>query len=328
MNINNSMNRVNPNTLKSMSSSPEKDDTIALFELNNRTEITSRMAAEYSRMKYGSTIATRSIAKRIVKALKKDTLVKSWIQEKDLVLTASPYGYLPTAAATIVDFVAEILREEGVKVDILKIERTGAMGETHYCGMTKEQREESMRQRKTWISLEYQRLVVGRNVLGIDDISATGKHLADMRSVLAKTEAKSVMFAVYVKFSNDMSEVDAGAEGYISRFRVKSTRNLIPFLSKKCGLRLNARTLKFILQVSPSSDDDLSEYRKRRHLKDFLAVCNEKLLKEISAAIYSSDGYTEFDKFAEGIRLVEEEISSRRVKVRSRQSAETVFQLR
>lgn len=287
--------------------------TCCLF--NHRREIRPAFAAEFSHMKYGDPASTHNIAKKILNIIRKDPRAAKAIAAQDLVLTSSPYGYVPTAAAAIVIQIAKLLRLEGVNVDIMKISRSGAMGETHYCAMSKEARAEFMKLRSTWIDDRNQKLIEGRFVLGIDDLSATGFHLEDMGRLIKSTKAKDFLLATYIRFSPSMAESDSGAEGYISRYKVKSTLDLIPHFKKPTDdlqeLILNTRTLKFILQVTPASDTDLPESIKRKNLIRFIKSCDDHALSIIKDAIYSSDGYTDFDKFTEGIGLITHEIATR-----------------
>ncbi len=289
---------------------------LAVIELDSRDQISPDLADLYSRMKYGDPRAVRAVAMLMVQEILADPEASCWVNDLKVVsITSSAYGQVPTAANAVALDLAYLLKERGVSVEYLKIERLGDFGTTHYGNMLPDERLVRMRTRKIYIKPETQEKLRGAKLIIVDDVNVTGSHERTLNEAILTTQVDDYLFCYFLNFSDAMADRDPQAEEYLNRAAVKTVLDLIPFFGEdqKTGLpfRVNARAAKFLLATNPDDECSLDKQTKVEMLITFLKVISDEVLVMVYTAATSTDGYSTNPRFKDGFRLVENEMLER-----------------
>lgn len=209
---------------------------IVNYWLNSKRDIPFEKAREYSLMKYSDPNASEAIAQ----AIAENILASSKIQEvvakgEPIVLTSSAYGSVPTAAAIISWKIEDIFKSQGIKVDKVKINRSGQFAVMNFGALSQAEREIQMKARKIGLSPADTEKLKGATVLAIDDLCATGSHERAIRELMATTEARETIFAYYIKFGERLMVNEPDTEEWLNKAGIQTLTDMIPMI-RKLGL--------------------------------------------------------------------------------------------
>lgn len=225
----------------------------------------------YSRFKYGSGKIAAQYARELT------TLLEPFFKPtQDWLVTSSAYRFVPTASASIVNFLLRYMRQYTdnklvSSVNEIKIHRD-ILFASDYGNLKQTEREELMRQTPLFIDNQACR---GKYLLVVDDLRVTGAHEKRLRELLYTTGAKAVYFVYVAEWKE---QVEATIEHKLNHEWVKSVENLKYIIDNE-EFKINARVCKFLLSY-PSLPD----------LENFYRSLPASLLLEINNAI-RGDGY-------------------------------------
>ncbi len=295
----------------------KKIKSFAVSTISKMEDVHPMDAKNYSRMKYGDPIATRRSAIQITSHLFRQPEITKYIHaDKTIFITSSAYGYVPTASYSVTREVTKLLAASGVKIDRIKFVRNGDFSTNHYGTLSAEERAKKMTSRNIHLTEEDLVKIKDGFVLVIDDIAITGSHERKIHEILSQTEARDWAFIYLYKLDTELGNKIPETEEHLNRADIKTVLDLIPFFriytEYDLKLRLNSRVLKFILTTEPESFYDVSHDVAVKHLKEFFALIDDKILADVYRAAMSPDGYHADPKFAEGLHILREEILERR----------------
>jgi hypothetical protein len=289
----------------------------SVYEIDDLDDLDSGLPELYSRMKYGDPLAVREVAERMAAGfllnINFDEVLRS--TRKPVIITSSAYGEVPTAAHAVSIQLVRILRENGVPVDTVKIDRNGDFGTSDYGTMSLEERKRRMGQRKIVLSKEAREKLKDAFAIVVDDVHVTGSHEKTLKELLETCEAKECVFSYLVEFSPNLAQREPQTEEKLNRAIVKTVTDLAPFfvepIDPNLELRINARTIKFIMTTTPESELDDEQVEKVKKLSLFLSALDEPVLQKVYASAMSADGYWQNSKYELGFRAIEREMIRR-----------------
>ena len=271
--------------------------------INSKEDADPEEARMYSLMKYGDPKAVRFWAKKMTDHIMSDPEMVSLFKENKFVITSSAFGSVQTAANAIASEVTYMLREKGIRVEKVKIDRAGGFAATNYGQMGHEQRERLAKARKISLSDVARGKMENAVVLVIDDVKVTGTHEKMIDGLLESTGAKKYMFGYMIGFGPDISKNEPEAEEWLNRNAVGYIGDLLPiFAGDNASPTLNARTLKFILDADP--ERELSHKEKLENLESFLMSAGNSVLYDIYIHATSADAYQLMPKFRPGFQVL------------------------
>jgi predicted amidophosphoribosyltransferase len=283
--------------------------------VRRKSDIGLRFRRMYSRMKYGDPVAVRSAALLLMNKIIGNPLFREAVDNQEtIVLTSSAFGSVPTAAHAIMKDIASLLRQRGTKLEEIKIDRAGDFATTAYGSMSEEERRMRMASRRITIGEEARQALRGRICFVIDDVHVTGSHEATLRQLLETTEARNSVFCYLLYFSEELAITEPQAEDCFNHSAIQSISDLASFFvtpkNSEFELRVNARTIKFILETGDSSDTGKVE--KLCHLREFLVGLETAVLLKLYEAAISVDGYFRNPKFTDGFHALADVLVSRK----------------
>lgn len=253
----------------------------------------------YSRMKYGDPVATRSIAKRMVKRLVKSGALRALLKDGDsLCLAASAYGEIPTAARTVTEEMASLLAEQVPKVHLLRFVRQGGFGGADYGKMNFMQRRAAMAKRRIELEAGCAEILEGKPLLVFDDLRSTGLHEAALHDSLLQSELPTnTLFAYWIAFAPDLANANPAQEERLNAAAIGSFEDLARMFSRMEELpHTNARLVKFILGGGKDAREDVGA---------FLSSISPEIVFNIHRAARSKDGYFRHKRFQKGYLALE-----------------------
>lgn len=186
---------------------------------------------EYAEFKYGNGKQSYRYGRRLAR------LVRKHVNEREIMVTSSGYGFVPPAAHSLVSpFLSEWEGARAFKV----FRRTVSNGD--YASMSIKDRQKAMSAH----SLAVETPIAGKTVISLDDVRVTGVHEKAMDECLMTRGAKQVIHAYIIDAfavkDNPATEAMLNASG------VKSTGELLKVANSRHFLP-NARFCKRVLSM-------------------------------------------------------------------------------
>lgn len=204
---------------------------------------------KYSRFKYGDTNVAAAYGLEMSTRLKACVLDAAERRREPVVITASAYKMLPTAARSLVQVIHDRLHADGYKIDSGRIHRLN-LTNGDYAAMSTEERESAMRQNGIHIDEE---LFLGRHVIVVDDIKITGAHERSIREMFTGRAILSLTHIYVVQMDPRLVAEDPTAEDTLNRAWVNGLDQLSELIRANPSEYLfNARTVKLILSSEPA----------------------------------------------------------------------------
>jgi len=248
-------------------------------------------AVEYSRFKYGDTGVARAYGFEMAAHLEARVLQAAVRHCEPVVITASAYKMLPTAARSVAQVIYDRLHATGYKVDAGRIHRLN-LTNGDYAAMTAEERASAMRQNGIHIDED---LFLGRHVIVVDDIKITGAHERSIREMFASRAILSLTHIYVVQMDPRLVAKDPTAEDTLNRSWVNGLEQLGELIADNPSKYLfNARTVKLILS-SPLNE-----------LGPFLSTLTIEHIRKLYEGA-NGDGYHLMQPYAAGFLCLEAE---------------------
>lgn len=252
-------------------------------------------AVKYSRFKYGDTDVAKAYGQEMAVRLESHVLEAAELNREPVVITASAYKMLPTAARSVAQVLYDRLHETGYKVDAGRIHRLN-LTNGDYAAMTAKERESAMRQNGIHIDEEH---FVKRHVIVVDDIKITGAHERSIREMFEGRDILSLTHIYVVQMDPRLVADDPAAEDALNRSWVNGLDQLTELIMDDPRAYLfNARTVKLILSAPYAN------------LDPFLRMlANEHIRKLYDGA--KGDGYDLMSPYVTGFACLEAEVRTR-----------------
>lgn len=199
---------------------------VICHSLNTRQDIPFEEAEIYSLMKYGDPSATRYVAEQMARVIVQDSVIQDIIETQgEIIICASAYGEVKTAAAHLVDCIEAMISAAGIKIVKIKADRKGSFATQNFGQLTHEQRKKEMKKRVLSLFQSDGEYIEGKTVLVIDDLCATGSHEQAMKKLLQRYNAQSV-FSYYIQFSETLRVNEPDTEEWLNRAAMVSLKDL------------------------------------------------------------------------------------------------------
>jgi predicted amidophosphoribosyltransferase len=210
---------------------------------------------EYSRFKYGSKRVARIFGRELADGyVQSEEFLHACQNDRQIVVLASPYSFIPTACHTLKDyFIARLnqhLIERGRRpVQESKIVRTHSYIDD-YGEMSAEKRAELIKREAFYTDKLF---LEGKHILFLDDIKITGAHQRGVEAMiynLGIDRRSSYTFLYYAELTN--LQEDPSIENYLNYADVTDLVSLNDIIHND-EFVFNTRCVKFMLG-SPSAE--------------------------------------------------------------------------
>lgn len=248
----------------------------------------------YSKFKYGDREQAGLYADELTEVILESDLAQLYRGTQPLVVSASAYKRLCTAAQSVADGVLLRLKWAGYDAAAGRIKRA-RLTEGDYGTMSAQERAFWMA--NNGLSLDKE-LFYGRHVIIVDDVRITGSHEHAIAKLFETLPIASLTSAYVIEIDPDLAARDTKIEDRMNHACIKTLHDLYLLMWEQDQYAMNARTVKFVLS------------RPQDMLKLFL----EKLTGEELRALHvgmMDDGYYAMTAYAEGTRLLTNEILRR-----------------
>lgn len=251
----------------------------------------------YSRFKYGDThVANRYGHLLAGTILGCETFESAKLDPEHVVLTASAYKSLPTAAQAVVDSSVRTLHGYGYPIiGDGRIYRS-KLTEGDYGAMSAEDRTYWMSRNGLWAD---EAKFSGADVIVIDDIRISGAHEASIINLFQTIDVRSVTLVHVLKLNAELAARDPTIEDRMNHAFIKDLSDLGRLISDHPSWAPNARAVKFIL--SHPAPDAL------QLLMRLPATLVERIHEGIMA-----DGYDTMPSYREVAESIEQFVEDRR----------------
>jgi hypothetical protein len=234
-------------------------------------------------MKHGDSSATKSLAQLLFNKISssKDLDLET-VHKKNLVLSSSAYGSIPTAAHALMLEVSKLLTKHGVSHEIAKIERLQALSRIDYAALSDVERGTELEVRQLRINKENRLLMNDQHIILIDDLCATGGHERAIINCLLETCVVPVVNFFYVfEFSEELRNTNPMLESELNSAQVKNLDDLLTLIrDSNEPSYINARVVKFAL-----AEGECNQVSFKR----FLSLAPIEYLDRFYRAVMSSD---------------------------------------
>lgn len=220
--------------------------TFSLHKINH-SEHFDFSPADYSRFKFGDTIAARSFGVELAKAFIEKILMKIAVP-KQMVVISSPYSFIPTATFALKDYFVFTLNRwlaenEHAVVQETRVHRTITYKED-YGALDAEQRMNLIGGDSFHIDKDF---LAGKTLLFLDDIKITGSHERMITKMLTEYGLQNETYLLYfAELENKM--IHPNIENYLNYYFVKSIFDLEGIV-KSDSFAMNTRLVKYILNA-------------------------------------------------------------------------------
>jgi hypothetical protein len=267
-------------------------------------------SARYSRYKYGSVTATEAFARALVAAL--DQRYPELARAPRLLMTSSPYAYVPTAATTLARSLQPLLNAARAArglaaAPLAKVDRIRTSA-GDYGTLSAEDRDRHMAAN----ALSFRRFrpdqVRGTYLLVVDDVRVTGAH---QRCLMRASEELPLAGRAFLYIASFPGPTGAGfdptLEDALNHAAVKTLADLAAIVEAD-DFAWNVRACKFILD--PANHGELPRFL-RRMPSSFVRDLDRNSRE---------DGYWRMTRYAPSHALVRAELGER---LRTRPAART-----
>ena len=243
----------------------------------------------YSRFKYGDQSAAMSYGKMLAGAiLECESFQSAKSKPQDVVITASAYKSLPTAAQAVANATVDALDEVGFAVSCGRIHRD-VLTEGDYGSMSADERAYWMSSNGLWVeNSEF----VARDVVVIDDVNISGAHARSVVSLFETINIRSLTLVHVLKLSPELAERDPKIEDRMNHSLIKNLHDLELLIRDSVGYAPNARTVKFVLSQPPDA------------IEAFLRRLPFSVLAKIHAGV-QADEYDRMRSYEKSAMLIE-----------------------
>lgn len=248
-------------------------------------------------MKYGDPVATWRIAVSTFDHFWNSSLGQEMIQPgKEIVLTSSAYGSVPTASYWVKENLGEMMKEKGARIQKVKFEREGGFGCHNYSQLGVEERRKILEGRKIWLDQNVD--LKGKNIVVFDDLRSTGAHEESLREILSNhVGVRRIVFLYFIGFRRDLGQSKPQEENVLNHSEIKDVEDLLRLsLQAPDPLLLNARLVKLLLK-SFSTNQALFNQCLPRFPQEFL--------QGVVAAAKSRDGYAVRNPYQSGFEALQ-----------------------
>lgn len=248
----------------------------------------------YSRFKYGHTEQADRYGESLAKLLLEHPISGLYVNSAPLVVTASAYKRLATAAQLVANSVAKRLGWAHFMVHAGRIHRA-RLTEGDYGTMAHEERQYWMANNGLSVDTE---LFAGRHVVVVDDVRITGSHEESIWQLFADMPIESLTNLYVVTLDPKLAKRDPKIEDRMNHAEIRTLRDLYGLIwsGSYCP---TARTVKFVLSQPADT------------LKIFLREIDGGDLRAIHMGLID-DGYDKMDTYSVGSRLVLKEVARRK----------------
>lgn len=224
----------------------------------------------YSRFKYGDKRAAGRYGQLLADAIiDRQKIVSPSYQLDNVIVTASAYKLLPTAAQAAADATVDILQGHGYPVHSGRIHRN-TLTEGDYGNMSTDERAYWMSCNGLWVDkAEFEH----RHVIVIDDVSISGAHGESIVEMFASIDIESLTLVHVLKLDSELAVRDPKIEDRMNHVVIKNLCDLYELIEECPGYVPNARTVKFVLsQPIPEIEKFLSSLSSDLVFKIHLGV--------------------------------------------------------
>lgn len=248
---------------------------------------------DYSRFKFGDERVARLFGKDLARGFIKEYLRVSII-EKQIVVIASPYSFIPTATFSMKNyFVFELnrwLAENGFPViQEAKVYRTVTYKED-YGELNAEERIRLISNDSFHIDSSF---LENKCLLFLDDIKITGSH---ERMILKMVEEYHLSNDIHMLYFAELinKNIHPNIENYLNYFEIKSIFDLDEII-KSNSFCINTRIVKYILNTTP----EMFTIFLANQTDDFIALLYDMAL---------GNGYHTIEAYSANLQLVKQHL--------------------
>ena len=259
-------------------------------------------AACYSKYKYGSVSATEAFASALAGAF--DDRYPDLTRAPKLLMTSSPYNYVPTAATTLARRLRPVLNAARARhrlppVPFVQVERIGTSA-GDYGTLSAGAREQLMATNVVSFRRFRSTALRGAHLLIVDDVRVTGAHQRCLADASEELPLATRTFLYIASFADaPIGSFDPTQEDRLNHAAVRSLDDLGGIVEGD-DFTWNVRVCKFIL--APSNRDQLP---------GFLARMPRWFVRDLHRNS-RGDGYARMDLYAPSHAIVGAELSRRR----------------
>ncbi|HVI69742.1 MAG TPA: phosphoribosyltransferase family protein [Magnetospirillaceae bacterium] len=248
-------------------------------------------AGKYSRFKHGDNEVAAAYAGEMADLLESQVLPQA--NDAPVVVTASAYRLVPTAARSVAQMMYTVLLKRGHKIDAGRIHRP-VLTNGDYAGMSEAERRLVMNSNGVYIDYD---LFVRRHVVVIDDIRITGNHERSIVELFRDVPILSLTHTYVVQMDPDVA-ADPKVEEELNQWWVKGLDQLIELIVGDSEYTFNARTVKMILEAA-STD-----------LTAFLRLLTNEQLEQLYRGVIG-DGYNRMSAYNGNFPYIREAMEAR-----------------
>lgn len=249
----------------------------------------------YSRFKYGDQSQAQLYADELTEVILRSDIARLYASGAPLIVSASAYKRLRTAAQFVADGVLLRLKWAGFEADAGRIHRA-RLTEGDYGTMNAAERAFWMA--NNGLSLD-ERLFYGRHVIIVDDVRITGSHERAIERLFQTLPVASVTSAYVVAIDPALAAQDTCIEDRMNHASITSLHDLYRLMWDQERYVLTARTVKFVLS------------RPLDVLDVFLRKIDDDDLRALHMGMLD-DGYYAMTAYSEGSQMLIHEAQRRR----------------
>ena len=253
----------------------------------------------YSRFKYGDQRQAHLYADELTGVILESQIAQQYASGPPIVVSASAYKRLLTAAQFVADGVLLRLKWAGFDADAGRIHRA-RLTEGDYGTMNAAERAFWMA--NNGLSLDGE-LFHGRHVIIVDDVRITGSHENAIARLFQALPVASVTSAYVVAIEPGLAARDTRIEDRMNHASINTLHDLYQLMWDEEHYVLTARTVKFVLS------------RPLDVLEIFLRKLEGTDLRALHMGMLD-DGYYAMTAYAEGSKLLLDEIEARKAAAR------------
>lgn len=234
--------------------------TYALHKIHNEQEL-SFNAKDYSKFKFGDGNISKKFGKDLAKGMIKQPFFKKLVKlNKQFVVCASPYQFVPTATTSMTKAFIEVLNYYLVSknynpIQEQKIHRSSIYKED-YGALSAEERINLIDSDNFHIDKEF---VNGKIIIFMDDVKITGSHEELIRRMINYSQlSNDIVLSYFASLEN--KEINPNFENKINYASVKELKDLSKII-KSDNFIINTRVIKFILNSSESEFSTFINYQ-------------------------------------------------------------------
>jgi hypothetical protein len=258
-------------------------------------------AACYSKYKYGSVSAPETFASALGAAFA--DRYPDLARAPKLLMTSSPYNYVPTAATSLARWLRPVLNAARARhglppVPLVQVDRIGTSA-GDYGTLSVEARQQLMATNVVSFRRFRSAALRGAHLLFVDDVRVTGAHQRCLADASEELPLAGRTFLYIASFADaTIGSFDPTQEDRLNHAAVRSLDDLGEIVERG-DFTWNVRACKFIL--APSNRDDLPR---------FLAGMPRSFVRHLHRNSLG-DGYARMDLYAPSHAIVDAELSRR-----------------